>query len=195
MKGIIKEIKDLGLQEYVKEALPYAVVGGAWEGSLDNPIDADAFQVVLSHIVPSGQQLKILYLRTCTQADGGARFSIVQTNPSAAGATGTVEGQVVDSLGLPAAGLRVRLYDADSLAGDDHLADGHTDNSGQYQLRYAAGSWDCCRGFRESNPDIYAEVWRKSAQAPGGWSLVDRSRVFRNHLPSAALPIDFKLRQ
>lgn len=80
--------KDLGLQREVFEALPYAVVGGAWEASFDSPIDTF---IALSHIVPAGQQLKILFLRVWTQESGGARFSIQQTNPAAAGATGAVE--------------------------------------------------------------------------------------------------------
>jgi hypothetical protein len=112
-----------------------------------------------------------------------------------AAADGVIEGRVVDSQGQPVAGVEVRMYDADSLGHDDHLADGRTDSSGHYQLRYAAGPWDCCRGLRESNPDIYAEIWQRSAQARAGWRLVDRSRVFSNHRPSAALPIDFKIAQ
>ena len=86
-----KLVKDIGLQREVEEALPYAVVGGAWESSFQNPVDAEAFATVLSHIVPHGQQLKILFLRVWTQESGGAKFSIVQTNPAAVGATGTVE--------------------------------------------------------------------------------------------------------
>lgn len=88
---IKKEIKDLGLQREVFEALPYAVVGGAWEGSFQAAMANDAYFTALNHIVPHGQQLKILFLRICTQEQTGARFSIVQTNPAAAGATGTVE--------------------------------------------------------------------------------------------------------
>ncbi len=86
-----KEIKDLGLQREVFEALPYAVVGGAYEGSFTADMAGNAYFTALSHIVPHGQQLKILFLRICTQEAGGARFSIYQTNPAAAGATGTVE--------------------------------------------------------------------------------------------------------
>lgn len=88
---IKKEVKDLGLQRQVFEALPYAVVGGAWEGSFDSIMVGTEYFTPLSHIVPAGQQLKILYLRICTQEENGARFAIVQTNPSALGATGAVE--------------------------------------------------------------------------------------------------------
>jgi len=42
-------------------------------------------------VVPTGQQLKILFLRVWTQDTGGAIFSIVQTNPTATGQTGDVE--------------------------------------------------------------------------------------------------------
>lgn len=80
--------KDLGLQREVLDALPYAVVRGAWEGSFTALTD---LYTALSHIVPHGQQLKILFLRVWTQNADGAKFSIVQTNPSATGATGTVE--------------------------------------------------------------------------------------------------------
>jgi len=87
----LKMLKDLGLQREVMEALPYAVVGGTWEGSLTSPLSAGEYMTVLNHIVPAGQQLKILFLRIWTQEDTGARFRIVQTNPSAEGETGTVE--------------------------------------------------------------------------------------------------------
>lgn len=84
-------VKDIGLQKEVMEALPYAVVGGAYDGSLSSPMVDGAYRVLLSHIVPAGHQLKILFLRIWTQEAGGARFSIVQTNPTAAGQTGAVE--------------------------------------------------------------------------------------------------------
>jgi hypothetical protein len=83
-----KEIKDLGLQKFVHEALPYAVVGGAYNGSFTHI--SDLF-TALVHIVPHGQQLKILFLRVWTQEADGAKFSIVQANPTAAGNTGTTE--------------------------------------------------------------------------------------------------------
>ena len=88
---ILRKLKDLGLQREVSEALPYAVVGGAWEGSFDSPLGPDEYKTVLTHIVPSGKQLKILFLRVWTQESSGARFAIVQTNPTAAGQTGSVE--------------------------------------------------------------------------------------------------------
>jgi hypothetical protein len=83
-----KNIKDLGRQVEVEESLPYANVGGAWEGSFQGP--ATLF-TALNHIVPAGQQLKLLFLRIWTQEAGGARFSIVQTNPTQTGQTGAVE--------------------------------------------------------------------------------------------------------
>jgi len=82
------QIKDLGLQREVMDALPYAVVRGAWEGSLTALSD---LYTALVHIVPAGQQLKMLFLRVWTQNADGAKFSIVQTNPTALGATGTIE--------------------------------------------------------------------------------------------------------
>jgi len=87
----MNKLKDLGLQREVMEALPYAVVGGAWEGSLTSPLSDGEYMTVLNHIVPAGQQLKILFLRIWTQESTGARFRIYQTNPSEEGHTGTVE--------------------------------------------------------------------------------------------------------
>jgi len=88
---IKKEIKDIGLQREVFEAYPYAVVSGAYEGSFVAAMAGNAYFTALNYVVPHGQQLKILFLRVCTQEAGGARFSIVQTNPAAAGLTGTTE--------------------------------------------------------------------------------------------------------
>lgn len=87
----LPHVKDLGLQREVMDALPYAVVGGAWEGSFDAPMGDGDWFTALNHIVPNGQQLKILFLRVWTQEETGARFHIIQTNPAIAGATGAVE--------------------------------------------------------------------------------------------------------
>jgi len=96
---ILSKIKDLGLQREVADALPYAVVGGAWEGSLTSPLSDGEYITVLNHVIPAGHQLKVLYLRISTQESTGARFRIVQT------ATGySAVGSVV--------------YDTDSPAGD-----------------------------------------------------------------------------
>ena len=105
-------IKDLGLKEFVKDSLPYAVVGGTWEASFPNPIAPNAYVTLLNHIVPSGQQLKILFLSIWTQETTGGRFSIVQANPTAIGQTGTVEAfPVVGSVPPFSAGLTaVRDY-------------------------------------------------------------------------------------
>jgi hypothetical protein len=87
----LSKVKDLGVQREVMEALPYAVVGGAWEGSLSEAIATGSYKTVLNHVVPTGKQLKILFLRVWTTDSGGARFSIVQTNPTATGQTGDTE--------------------------------------------------------------------------------------------------------
>lgn len=84
-------IKDIGLQREVEKAYPYAVVGGSWWGSFNSPVNVNAYYTALLHIVPAHHQLKVLYLRVWTQESGGAKFQIFQTNPTAAGATGTVE--------------------------------------------------------------------------------------------------------
>ncbi len=86
-----KLYKDIGLQREVEDALPYAVVGGAWEGSFENePMYGDLYYTALRHVVPAGQQLKVLFMRVWTQA-AGARYCVYQTNPSALGQTGAVE--------------------------------------------------------------------------------------------------------
>lgn len=84
----MKMKKDLGLQRQVMDSLPYAVVGGAWEGSFTA---VSNLFTALSRIVPNGQQLKILFLRVWTQNANGAKFSIVQSNPTATGQTGSIE--------------------------------------------------------------------------------------------------------
>ncbi len=93
MVQIFKKLyKDIGLQREVEDALPYAVVGDAWEGSfIAQPMYDDLFFTPLNYVVPAGQQLKILFLRVWTQEAGGARFAIIQENPSTTGLTGTVE--------------------------------------------------------------------------------------------------------
>lgn len=83
--------KDIGLQRQVMDALPYAVVGDTWMSSFDSPKDE---YTALNHIVPAGQQLKILFLRVWSQEAGGAVFSIEQTNP----ATGEDGNPVVGSV-------------------------------------------------------------------------------------------------
>lgn len=96
--------KDLGRELEVEESLPYAVVGGAYDGSLDATIQAGQFATLLSHVVPTGHQLKMLLLRIGTQEANGARFSIVQTNPTATGQTGAVEAYPV--VGAVPSGVR-----------------------------------------------------------------------------------------
>lgn len=88
---VIEKIKDLGLMREVTEMLPYAVVGGAWMASFQMPLSPTGYMTLLNHIVPTGSQLKILFLRIWTQDNNGAVYSIVQTNPSAIGQTGAVE--------------------------------------------------------------------------------------------------------
>lgn len=92
---ILQKLKDIGLNRQVLDALPTSVVGGAVEGSSWGIIPTGRSATLLNHIVPAGQQLKLLFLRVWTTNAGGARFAIVQTNPTATGQTGTVEGYPV----------------------------------------------------------------------------------------------------
>jgi len=84
-------LKDLGLNREVFDALPYSVVSGAWMGSFESSLAPDAYYTALNHIVPTGKQLKILFLRVWTENSNGAIFSIYQTNPTTTGQTGTTE--------------------------------------------------------------------------------------------------------
>ena len=95
------KLKDLGIKAQVLDSLPYAVVGGSWEGSFSA---MSTLLTSLIHIVPNGTQLKLLFLRVWTQNSDGATFSIVQSNPTATGATGTVEAYPV--LGAVPSGTR-----------------------------------------------------------------------------------------
>lgn len=88
MQFNLPHVKDLGLQRIVHDALPYAVVGDAWKATFSGP--ASLF-IPLNYIVPTGHQLKILFLRVWTQEAGGAVFFIRQTNPTALGQTGLIE--------------------------------------------------------------------------------------------------------
>lgn len=91
MEFRMNKLKDIGTKQVVSEVLPYAVEGGAWEGSFDTSLAADEYKTVLTHVVPAGKQFKLLFLRVWTQDSNGAVFSIVQTNPTATGQTGSTE--------------------------------------------------------------------------------------------------------
>lgn len=87
-----KAIKDIGQDRIVSEVLPYAVVGGQWEGSFTTAMPLPtSFRTLLNYIVPHGKQLKMLFMRIWTEDANGALFSIIQTNPTALGQTGTSE--------------------------------------------------------------------------------------------------------
>jgi hypothetical protein len=99
----LNRLKDLGLQREVVEALPYAVVGGTWDGTyITDAINS----IVMNHIVPAGHQLKILFLRVWTQEPTGQKFSIVQTNTGYT-VVGSVPSGVRDYPMLEAAGCEV----------------------------------------------------------------------------------------
>jgi hypothetical protein len=92
MQFEMKYKKDLGTKQEVMDALPYATVGGVYDGSLSTVgVALGSVLTLANHVVPAGKQLKLLFLRVATTDAGGAEFRIVQTNPSAAGATGTTE--------------------------------------------------------------------------------------------------------
>ena len=92
------------------DALPYALVGGIWMGSFEVGIDGAAVQVVLNHIVPAGQQLKMTKLHIWTQSEDGVKFEIVQTDPGTGELGNPLLGSVPtgtrDYPMLPAAGFK-----------------------------------------------------------------------------------------
>jgi len=131
---IKKLVKDLGLKKEVMEALPYAVVGDAWEGSFTENYDE---YTVSSFEVPAGKQLKILFMRIWTQDPNGAIFSIVQTNPTS-GKTypqvGSVPSGVRDYPMLEAAGAEV--IGPQPLNAPIHVLEGSVD----FKILYARAS-------------------------------------------------------
>lgn len=131
----LQKLKDLGLNRQVLDALPTAVVGGAYEGSIWATIATGGFLVLLNHIVPAGQQLKLMFLRIETTNQNGARFAIVQTNPTAIGQTGAIEAFPVngavpsgvrDYPMLEAAGAEV-LVSSNGLRDPIHVFEGSID--------------------------------------------------------------------
>ena len=106
---------------------------------------------------------------------------------------GVVEGRVFDRQGQPVAGVEVRLLDADSSGRDDAMGVGNTDAAGYYRIEYVTRVWDCCKGMREADPDLYAEVWRKSPGAGARWELLRRSEVYPDHDPTSNTTIYFAL--
>lgn len=139
-----KLLKDLGLQREVEEAYPYAVVGGAWKGTFTRAVDQF---VALSHIVPAGHQLKVLFLRVWTQEAGGAVFEIRQTNPTVAGQTGLVEAYPV--VGSVPSGIRdypmLEAPGAEALHGSlmdpNHVLEGSIDFKIQHSPTPATGAY------------------------------------------------------
>lgn len=94
-----KMVKNLGKKEPVEEQLPYGeIVRDTWKGTLQ--IEN---QIISTHVIPSGQQLKLLFLRVWSEYNGTTIFKIVQVNPAAAGQTGATEAYPV--LGSAPAGI------------------------------------------------------------------------------------------
>jgi len=120
---ILQKVKDLGLNRQVLDALPTAVVGGAFEGSLWRNMAIGTWWTMLNHVVPAGQQLRLLFLRVFTSDAGGCKFAIVQSNPAMAGITGIVDAfPVVGSVPPYTAGLTtVRDYPFLEAAGAEVL--------------------------------------------------------------------------
>lgn len=166
---VMNKMKDLGLNRQVLDALPTAVVGGAFESSIWGNVAWGDHWTLLNHIVPAGQQLKLLFMRVWTSDAGGARFAIVQTNPTSAGLTGAVEAYpVVGSVPPYSAGLSaVRDYPMLEAAGAEVLRS----NSGlRDPVHVLEGSLEFrLLGF-EAGPGVnrYAMVWWGVEETPEG---------------------------
>jgi hypothetical protein len=148
---VLHAAKDLGLQREVMESLPYAVVGGAYEGSLETTLALGSSKTLLTHVVPAGKQLKMLFLRVWTESPSGAVFSIVQTNPTAAGQTGSTEAYPV--VGSVPSG--VRDYPMLEAAGAEVLKGSLKD-----PVHVLEGSIDIkLLGYAAASPYRYGVVW------------------------------------
>lgn len=163
-EGMMKKLKDLGLQREVLDALPYAVVGGAYMASFEVDVAQDEYTVWLNHVVPAGHQLKMLFLRVWTQHSTGAKFSIVQTNPTATGQTGTVEAYpVVGSVPPFTAGATaVRDYPMLEAAGAEVLRGSLTD-----PVHVFEGSIEfIIHGAIDADVDKYGIAWSGVEKIP-----------------------------
>ena len=164
---ILNKLKDLGLNRQVLDALPTAVVGGAFEGSIWSNILTGNFWTLLNHIVPNGQQLKLLFLRVSTTDANGATFAIVQRNPATAGLTGTVEAfPVVGSVPPYTAGATaVRDYPMLEAAGAEVLHGSLRD-----PIHVFEGSVDFrLLGFQVgASTNRYSLVWWGCEETPEG---------------------------
>lgn len=81
-------LKNLGNKKFEFEKLPYGLIR---RGSFKGSFTTSGMQTLDTHVVPSGEQLKLTFMRWWTQNTNGAKFEIVQTNPTATGQTGNTE--------------------------------------------------------------------------------------------------------
>ena len=130
--GLLDEMPkyyDLGQKKYREQQLPYAVVRGAWKGTFQaNQNDA----IILNHVVPAGQQLKLLFMRCWTEHPGGASFRVRST--AQAGDVGSAPHGNIDYPFVEAAGQDLVAGD---LVGPVHVLEGSVD--WMIQHAYAAG--------------------------------------------------------
>lgn len=155
------KLKDIGLNRQVLEYYPTAVVGGAFDGSIWVNVATGGFWTVLNHVVPAGQQLKLMFLRVSTTDANGATFSIVQTNPTAVGQTGTVEAFPV--MGSVPSG--VRDYPMLEAAGAEVLM-----GAPKNPIHVFEGSIDFRLGGFQAGPSTnrYSVVWWGVEKTPEG---------------------------
>ena len=132
--GLLDEMPkwyDLGQRKYRESQLPYAVVRGAWKGTFQS----NQNNVIISnHVVPAGQQLKLLFLRCWTEFPTGASFRVRTTAQT--GDVGSAPHGNIDYPFVEAAGQDLT---AGNLEGPVHVCEGSIDF--MIQHAYAAGGY------------------------------------------------------
>lgn len=128
---------------------------------------------------------------------------IISTDSSA---KHTVSGVITDKNGNPAVGVRVRLFDSDTIEDQEMMPPVFTDAVGHYKFDYKNKHWDDAPApdiITTWRPDIYIKVsapvkgrcdegeWNADAN----WEYLDQSRVFSNHHMSQDLIINMKLKE
>lgn len=142
--------KDLGLMTYTDEQLPYGYIyKGAWKGTV-NVVSTAWFLIprtggrpVSGHYTPSGQQMKILFLRVWTAESTGAAFAIRQHgSPSNAASRGVRDG-TIDYPYLEGAGAEVLKG---TLKAPIHVTEGTLDfwiEEPAQATEYGVAWWGC----------------------------------------------------
>lgn len=146
----VQKLKDLGLNTYTDEQLPYGnIYKGAWKGTV-NVVSTAWFLIprtgglpVSGHYTPAGQQMKMLFLRVWTANSGGEAFAIRQHGaPANATARGVTNG-TIDYPFLEGAGAEVITG---TLKAPIHVTEGTLDfwiEEPAQATEYSVSWWGC----------------------------------------------------